>query len=66
MLLWILLILSAAYSCYGGKTQYNETEARMLLNLAAGAYSEMPEICVNKSVFLESLRFYFILYFLDT
>ncbi|VDD93630.1 unnamed protein product [Enterobius vermicularis] len=53
MLLWILLILSAAYSCYGGKTQYNETEARMLLNLAAGAYSEMPEICVNKTLAAE-------------
>lgn len=28
--------------------KYNETEARLLLNIAAGAYSSNPEPCINK------------------
>ncbi|VDM50512.1 unnamed protein product [Toxocara canis] len=31
-------------------TNYDEAEARTLLNLAAGAYSNMPETCVNNTM----------------
>lgn len=36
------------------RTQYNEQYAKQLLNLAAGAYSLTPEVCVNRFVFVRS------------
>ncbi|KAH7724951.1 Lipase family protein [Aphelenchoides avenae] len=32
------------------RTQYNEQYAKQLLNLAAGAYSLTPEVCVNRTL----------------
>uniref|UniRef100_A0A0N5AHA0 Lipase_3 domain-containing protein n=1 Tax=Syphacia muris TaxID=451379 RepID=A0A0N5AHA0_9BILA len=48
--LYLLLPLLGQAKTQARLTQYNETEARILLNLAAGAYSNIPETCINRTL----------------
>ncbi len=46
---YFLIVYSrAVYALVPLVSRYNETEAKILLNLTAGAYSTDPEKCVNK------------------
>ncbi|MFH4983431.1 hypothetical protein AB6A40_010140 [Gnathostoma spinigerum] len=49
LLLFITLITWSTVSVRGEYT-YNETEARILSNLAAGAYSTTPSACINRTL----------------
>ncbi|EYC23663.1 hypothetical protein Y032_0015g2771 [Ancylostoma ceylanicum] len=50
LLPYILISLSllVAVSCYGRVTNYNETIAKKLLGMAAAAYGDQPQMCLDR------------------
>ncbi|VDK56405.1 unnamed protein product [Anisakis simplex] len=46
----VTLLISAVCAVHLHLTKYNEAEAKVLVNLAAAAYSNMPETCVNNTL----------------
>ncbi|VDL63783.1 unnamed protein product, partial [Nippostrongylus brasiliensis] len=47
--------LATAFPQLGKRTNYDEVLARKLLNMAAGAYGEQKEDCINRSIFCSHL-----------
>uniref|UniRef100_A0A1I7XI68 Peptidase A1 domain-containing protein n=1 Tax=Heterorhabditis bacteriophora TaxID=37862 RepID=A0A1I7XI68_HETBA len=51
--MWVPLLLSVSFvssqTTFGKQTQYDEMEARALLNMAAGAYGSQQQACINRT-----------------
>lgn len=53
----IFILPIPAPSATQQKTDYNDSEARMLVNLAAGAYADSPQGCINQTFGSYSLNY---------